>query len=80
MKGELTYRRRIRDRFDDFFAKCDRIFGKRKITSVTIDVTAYLFVLLYIYTAYEKLKNHQNFEKTLSHSELIGVYAWHEMP
>lgn len=76
MKGELTYKRWIRDRFDDFFAKYNRIFGNSKLTAATIDITVYLFVLLYVYTAYEKLKYHQKFENTLSHSELIGAYAW----
>lgn len=40
-----------------------------------LDISSYLFLALYVYTAYEKLKNHQLFENTISHSILIGRYS-----
>lgn len=39
------------------------------------DVTSYLYLLLYWYSAYEKLLKHARFEKSLAKSVLISDYA-----
>lgn len=77
MRSELTLKKPsgIKQRFADARKKTDARLDTARITEWTVDITAYLFILLYLYTAYEKIKNHQQFETTLSQSELIGAYA-----
>lgn len=73
----LTLKKRssMKQRFAGLKQKIDARLNTTSITELTVDITAYLFILLYLYTAYEKIRNHQKFESTVSRSELVGAYS-----
>ena len=42
---------------------------------IVSDIVIYLYIALYFYTAYEKLKNHSIFETSLHFSELLNRFS-----
>lgn len=46
--------------------------GTMKKTPLFVDVVCYLFLFLFLYTAYDKFANMEKFVKTLSRSQMIG--------
>lgn len=46
-----------------------------KARKVIFDITCYLYIALYLYTAYDKLTDYTTFQQVLSKSELLGAFS-----